>query len=284
MYRIAYLVFVQIFLLALVSCNQNSLHHVTKDNGARLILSKGDLSFGIHHKQHSKVFGKYVSGYNSAILQGIDNVQATADSGGGYFIGIKAVPTESPLSYPVQFLGKGLLEPPRTTSYCSGSSFGAFMEGMNILFQNSPANLDAEHYEALRMQEPDGGRREDHIKFWGKWNADGYGNHFALAQYTKIGKHIQPIQARPGDFMNISWTNGGGHSVVFLGWYLEENDIKHVAFWSSQRSTNGFGDLVVPIERIKEIMVIRLVNPENIFSFNIYNEVSKEVKGDKIKW
>lgn len=65
------------------------------------------------------------------------------------------------------------------------------------------------------MQEPDGGRREDEIKFWGKWNDDGFGNHFALVQYSQMGTTIKPIHARPGDFMNISWKKGGGHSVVF---------------------------------------------------------------------
>ncbi len=81
--------------------------------------------------------------------------------------------------------------------------------------------LSPERLEAIRMQEPDGGRREDLIKFWGYWNADGFGTHFALVQYSRMGQEIRPAQLRPGDFVNISWKTGLGHSVIFLVWLLQ---------------------------------------------------------------
>jgi len=279
-----FFVLVMIFTLFFGCKKEQGSSGQTEDDGSRFLLTKTDLVAGAHHTQHAELFGKYVSGYNLAILQGIDKVQTTVDSGGGYFTGIKATPTESPVGYPLQLLGKSLLDPPRKTSYCSGSSYAAFMEGMDIILKEQDNSLDSVHYEALRMQEPDGGRREDHVKFWGKWNADGYGNHFALVQYTQMGRRIKPIQAQPGDFMNISWKSGFGHSVVFLGWYQAEDGIKKVAYWSSQKSTNGFGDAIVPIERIKEVMVVRLSNPEYIFAFDLQNTVNKKVSGDKITW
>jgi hypothetical protein len=134
------------------------------------------------------------------------------------------------------------------------------------------------------MTEEDGSRREDGVKFWGKWNADGYGNHFALVQYSGMGKVVKPEKALPGDFMNISWKNGGGHSVVFLGWYLDENNKKHVVYWSSQKGTNGFGDDVVPIDRIAEVMVVRLTDPDAVYDFDVDKSVKTDVKGYQIDW
>ena len=102
--------------------------------------------------------------------------------------------------------------------------------------------ISPERFEAMRMQELDGGRREDWVKFWGLWNADGPGCHYALVQYSGAGSEIAPIHARPGDFMNINWKSGLGHSVVFLGWHKDSEGKKHVLFWSSQMGTNGLGD------------------------------------------
>lgn len=271
-----------IFSWLLIGCSEDI--GITTDDGTRLILKTSDLSAGTHHTRHAEIFGKYIDGYNLAILEGIDKVQATADSGGGYFTGIRAVPTESPIGYPLQLFEKNLIDPPRKTSYCSGSSYSAFIEGMNILLQNQPHNLDSAHFESLRMQEMDGGRREDHIKFWGKWNADGYGNHFALVQYAAMGKVVKPVQARPGDFLNISWKNGGGHSVIFLGWYLDPNQEKKLLYWSSQKRTNGFGDDLVSIDRIREVMVVRLSQPQRIYDFDLSSRPDQPVSGDMLKW
>jgi len=268
-----------------VSCKNSRISSsATGDDGSRFMLKKADLTSGVHHTNHVKIFGKYVSGYNYAVLQGVDRVQATAPDGGGYFIGIHATPTESPVGYPLRLLGETLIDPPRPTSYCSGSSFSALMEAVDIILKGQEAKLDSVHGEALRMQEPDGGRREDHVKFWGEWNADGFGSDFALVQYTKMGTVVKPVQARPGDFMNISWKSGIGHSVVFLGWYLDETGQKMVAYWSSQKSTNGFGDAVVPISRIKEVKVVRLTHPEHLFDFDVNTPVDTTVPGDLISW
>jgi len=256
----------------------------TKDDGRRLVLSKNDLAAGTHHTEHLKIFGKYVNGYNRYFLQGIDRVQAHAPDGGGYFIGIDSIPTESPLGYPLKLLGQPLLDPPRPTSYCSGSSYGAFIEGMNLILAGHQKKLTAARTEILRMQEANGGRREDHIKFWGKWNADGYGNYFALVNYSGIGQRVSPRQARPGDFMNISWKSGFGHSVVFLGWYKDEQDKKYVVYWASQKRTNGFGDDVVPIERIAEVMIVRVVQPQRLLSFEPKEVQDVSPPGDKIEW
>ncbi|QQE13152.1 hypothetical protein JD969_06730 [Planctomycetota bacterium] len=264
----------------------------TTDNKTTYLLTPEQNDLPRYHTSHFSSFSDDVPGFNQLVLKGIDIVQASAPKGGGYFIGIKAKPTESPIGYDIELFGRPLIKAPRTTSYCSGSSYSAFIEGLNIYFkQHKPKEkLTSTRLEAMRMQEHDGGRRNDGIKMWGHWNDDGYGNHFALVQYTKMGTVIDPNYARPGDFMNISWNNGGGHSVVFLG-YLVSERLKaegkphhFLRYWSSQRSTNGLADQTVSLANIKEVKVVRLTNLDNLFKFNPKRKVNDKIPGDKITW
>ncbi|CAN5436494.1 hypothetical protein BH09SUM1_BH09SUM1_17890 [soil metagenome] len=256
----------------------------TIDDGKMLLLTQQDLAAGPHHTQHEVIFSKYARGYNREVLAGVDKVQSSAMDGGGYFIGIKAQPTESPIGYDLALFDKPLLKAPRTTSYCSGSSYSAFIEGMNLIFPEKERALDETHYEAMRMQEPDGGRREDWVKFWGLWNADGFGSNFALVQYSGMGKDVTPAEARPGDFMNISWKSGNGHSVVFLGWYQDPAGEKKVLYWASQGGTNGLGDQMSPISKIQEVKIVRLTNPDAMMTFDPAKTVNKKVAGDQVGW
>lgn len=231
---------------------------------------------GVHHTRHLELFGANAPCYNREVLQGVDIVQAHAPDGGGYFIGIKAKPPESPVNYALSLKLRAILVPPRSSSYCSGSSYAALIEALNLALPNPPSDAQL---EALRMQEPDGSRREDGVKMWGWWNADGFGSHFALAQYSQMGWRIKPDDARPGDFMNISWKSGLGHSVVFLGWG-EKNGDKGVLFWSSQTGTNGYGDMFAPLSKIKDVLIVRLVNPYAIYSLDPNRKVTTKIAGD----
>lgn len=266
--------------------------------GAWHILPPDTLDLPAQHTRHEAVFGKGVPYFNQLVLKGVDEVQQTAMLGGGYFIGIKAQPTESPIGYPLCLGNNQLLDPPRTTSYCSGASYAAFIEALNFwmpqgrswsndtnrLPETRPLELSKDRLEALRMQEPDGSRREDGVKFWGHWNADGFGNHYALVQYSRMGERIIPEKARPGDFINISWKSGIGHSTVFLGWCLDKEGKKAVRFWSSQKSTNGLGDQVSALETIKSVCIVRVSRPMRIYSFNPKQTVDKKIAGDTIDW
>jgi len=279
--------FLIIFFIAIsniVAQNKANNHFETKNNETWLVLDSSDVSPGKYHTKHFEIFGKYVSGYNTFVLRAIDLIQSTVMYGGGYFAGVKADPPESPIGYDLSLFNKKLLHAPRKTSYCSGSSYSAFIESLNLIFKDNHPKLSGERFEALRMQEPGGRRREDNVKFWGKWNADGYGNHFALIQYSGIGEIIKPENTQPGDFLNISWKKGGGHSVVFLGWYINKNNEKCVVYWSSQKRTYGLGNDIVPIKRIKEVMFVRMAHPENIFNFDVNKKVNTSIKGYKIDW
>jgi len=282
-------IWVGCLLAAIAGCSGAARHKMpalqpTSDNGQWFFLPPEALTAGEHHTRHAELFGRYVNGYNAFVLEGIDAVQAHAPDGGGYFIGIKAVPTESPVGYPLSLFGQGLLDPPRTTSYCSGSTYAAFIEGLNRIYPEGEARLSPEHLEALRMQEPNGGRREDGIKYWGHWNDDGFGSHYALVQYSGMGIEIRPEQARPGDFMNISWKKGGGHSVVFLGWVRGADGERQLLYWASQKGTNGYGDQLVSLDRVKEVKIVRLTQPEELFAFDITRPVERKIPGDPVDW
>jgi hypothetical protein len=246
------------------------------------VLAPSQLAGGIHHVRHLELFGTGLPRWNRAVLGGVDRVQATAPDGGGYFIGVHAVPAESPVGYDLQILGKPLLKAPRATSYCSGSSYAAFIEALNQILSSRHEVLTDDRFEALRMQEPDGGRREDGVKMWGLWNADGAGSLFALVEYAHMGQRISPQEARPGDFMNISWKSGLGHSVVFLGWAKDPAGQPSVVYWSSQKGTNGYGDHISPISSVKDVVVVRLTHPEAVYKLNVAQPVVTKAEGDLV--
>src|SRR5436309_2652402 len=98
----------------------------TVDDGRAYVLSAAQLAGGAHHVRHAEFFGRGVEGINLFVLRAIDQVQASAPDGGGYFTGVKATPAESPIGYRLELFGRPMLQPPRTTSYCSGSTYSAF--------------------------------------------------------------------------------------------------------------------------------------------------------------
>jgi len=250
-----------------------------KDGGGWVYVDTTAIPSGLRHVKHEAVFKKYAGGYNLSVLRAIDKVQAHAMDGGGYFTGMKAIPAESPIGYKLKLFGKALLVPPRTTSYCSGSSYAVLIEALNSIFPKGGSKLSPERREALRLQEPDGSRREDGVKYWGKWNDDGWGSNYALVQYSGMGEDIAPRDARPGDFMNVSWKSGRGHSVVFLGWYLDGGR-RGMVYWSSQKNTNGFSDVVCPLDSVESVRIVRLTQPGNVFSFDVEKQVQRDLPGD----
>lgn len=246
------------------------------------VLSEAQLAYGPHHTHHFDILAKDAPGFNKFVLKGVDKVQSTAPDGGGYFIGVKAIPAESPIGYPIKLGSKPLLDPPRSTSYCSGSSYAAFVEALNECLGAKLDRLSPEKMEAMRMQEPDGSRREDGVKMWGQWNADGPGSLYALVQFAHMGKRIKPIDARPGDFINISWKSGLGHSVVFLGWTKSNDGVPGVAYWSSQKGTQGFGDQISSLSKIQDVIVVRLMDPKAIFHLDPATKAGRAEKGDVV--
>ena len=275
-------------LLAAIAADANEPATQPARDGGWFVLSAAQAQLPAHHTRHAEMFGRGdLPEYNLAVLKAVDRVQGSAPEGGGYFIGVHAKPAESPIGYRLELFGQPLLNPPRSTSYCSGSAYTAFIEALNIIFPEAAdrAWLSPQRLEALRMQEPDGSRREDDVKAWGYWNADGFGTDFCLVQYLGgAGKVIKPIDARPGDFMNISWKSGLGHSVVFLGFLVDGQGRKSIRYWSSHSGTNGLGDQSSPLAKVNAVKAVRLTHPERIFEFDVDARVDLKVPGDAVDW
>jgi len=236
-----------------------------------------------HHLHHFDLFAAHTTPINQAILRAIDKVQSTALDGGKYFIGIHATPAESPIGYPLRLYNSPLLDPPRKSSYCSGATYTVFIETLNSLYPNGAEKISSDRLESLRMQEKDGSRREDGVQFWGHWNDDGFGNHFALVQYSGMGEPIDPKNALPGDFVNINWKSGLGHSAIFLSFFTDENGTKRILYFSSQPATNGLGDQSSPLDKITTVKFVRLTHPDRVFDFNPATKVDRKIPGDPLE-
>ena len=212
---------------------------------------------------------------NRAVLAAVNKLQAAAPDGGGYFTGVKAVPAESPIGIPLSLFGQPLLNPPRASSYCSGASYAALVGALDTLLATRSVELTPERLEAVRMQEPNGSRREDMVKLWGWWNADGPGCLYALAMYTHLGSRVGAMEAEAGDFCNIQWKKGNGHSVVFLGWEALATGEPAMRYWSSQKGTNGMGVQTSTLASMYGVVFVRLTHPEGLFELDPLKKMEK---------
>jgi hypothetical protein len=261
-------VFLLLFVLLFCSKSAPSLTYISSaaegEKTARSLPRK--------HTSHEKIFGEHASDYNRYILRAIDKIQGKAINGGGYYTNLKDKSKESPIGYPLKIFNHPLIKPPRTTSYCTGATFAAFIEALNLIYPHGNTRLTPDRYEALRMQEMNGTRRKDFVKVWGNWNTQ-WGAQYVMIKYLEMGKIVSQREARPGDFINILFKGGGGHSAIFLGWYKNENRETQLLYWSSQPETNGISDHSVPTSKISKLAIVRLNDPGKIFNFHVSKQI-----------
>jgi hypothetical protein len=237
-----------------------------------LFLSETELSLPRKHTSHEKIFGKYTSGYNKYILKAIDKIQGRTMGGGGYYTNPKNKSKECPIGYELKIFNRPLIKPLRKSSYCTGATYSAFIEALNLIYPEGETMLTQDRYEALRMQEMNGSRREDFVKVWGNWNTQ-WGAQYVLVNYLEMGKMVDQMEARPGDFVNILFKKGRGHSAIFLGWYRNESEEKQLMYWSSQPETSGISDYMVPANKIAKLAIVRLIHPGKIFTFDVTKSI-----------
>jgi hypothetical protein len=259
--RIFYLLFVLAFCGIFV-LSETGINVIYKSTG----------SLPRKHTSHEKIFSEKAFDYNRYILKAIDKIQGQAINGGGYYTNKQDKSKESPIGYPLKIFSHPLINPPRSTSYCTGATFAAFIEALNLIYPHGETRLTPDRYEALRMQEMDGTMRKDFVKVWGNWNTQ-WGAPYVMIKYLQMGKIVSQREARPGDFINILFKGGGGHSAIFLGWYKNENGETQLLYWSSQPETNGISDHSVPTGRISRLAIVRLTNPGKIFSFDVSKKI-----------
>lgn len=201
---------------------------------------------------------------NAAVLEAIRAMPA----GGEYSV---KRPAFDGLCRAVTLDPQGLRLDPRAAqpSFCSGATYLVFLRALERLSRQGSFTLDPETLSALLVVP---GQR-DGSGIWGRWNANGPGTARFFAE-LRLGRNFtEMIQARPGDFMKIFWTEEigqreRGHSVVFLGRHVI-GGAEHVRFWSSNQATapgdlSGYGVKIVPAAKIARVIFSRLENPANI--------------------
>lgn len=167
--------------------------------------------------------------------------------GGGY--SLKGSATNVPLK-----MGNSSLPNPKAkTSFCTGATYSVAMK----VFQKNHVfdNMTSQQKKNFELQ------HNDNFGFWGAWN-----NNFEGAgdanRLIKFGEKVPSLkEACAGDFFNFNRKNGTGHSVIYLG----QEDGK-VYYWSSNKSTKGFGVSCYPIDKIvlKASPITRMTHPENV--------------------
>lgn len=127
--------------------------------------------------------------------------------------------------------GELILKAQEQGTYCSGFTFCVAMEA-------------AQERGLLKGKTVDKVRQFQ--KQWYGSTKEAAERQCALAvEQLGIGREVKSLaDAQPGDFMQIWRTNKSGHSVLFLDWVREEEEVVGIKYRSSQKSTDGVGDRV----------------------------------------
>lgn len=127
--------------------------------------------------------------------------------------------------------GELILKAQEKGTYCSGFTFCVAMQAAE-----ERGLLKGKSAEAVRQFQ----------KQWYGSTKEAAERQCALAvEQLGIGREVKSLaDAQPGDFMQIWRTNKSGHSVLFLDWVREGDQIVGIKYRSSQKSTDGVGDRV----------------------------------------
>jgi hypothetical protein len=131
----------------------------------------------------------------------------------------------------IRYEGELILKAQEKGTYCSGFTFCVAMQA-------------AEERGLLKGKSADAVRQFQ--KQWYGSTKEAAERQCALAvEQLGIGREVKSLaDAQPGDFMQIWRTNKSGHSVLFLDWVREGDQIVGIKYRSSQKSTDGVGDRV----------------------------------------
>jgi hypothetical protein len=188
--------------------------------------------------------------YNQEVLEQI----STLPSGGGYSL------KGSATNVPLKMGNSPIVNPKAKTSFCTGATYTVAMK----VFQKNHVfdNMTPEQKKNFALQ------HNDNYGFWGAWN-NNYEGAGDANRLIKFGEKVPSLkEACAGDFFNFNRKNGTGHSVIYLG----QEDGK-VYYWSSNKSTKGFGVSCYPIDKIvlSASPITRMTHPENVANIEKYS-------------
>lgn len=146
------------------------------------------------------------------------------------------------------------------TTYSSGATYLVFLQALQAVLP--PGTLSGPVAEALAVKgQPDG------VGVWGRWNANGPGT-ACLFDELRLGPNFTSFEdAQAGDFMKAFFADSVGRrehslSMIYLG-REQQNGMEMVRVWSSIKPF-GYGEAVIPRDRISFAIFSRLEKPANI--------------------
>jgi len=119
-------------------------------------------------------------------------------------------------------------------SHCVGITFEVFFRAMQE--RNRQLGLSPDDFNGMNWDE-----LFDFMLLWYVATGPKQTSNLAVAvEKYGLGSRITNLEeARAGDFIDFSRTNGTGHTAVLIDWVRENGRIVGIHYWSSQNSTNG---------------------------------------------
>ncbi len=118
-------------------------------------------------------------------------------------------------------------------SHCTGITFEVFFKAMQA--RNRELGISIDDFNGMSAN--------DLRSFMQLWYVAGpkSSNNLAIAvERYGIGTRIYNLSdAKPGDFIDFSRSNGTGHAAVLINWVWQNGEIVGFKYWSSQGSTDG---------------------------------------------
>lgn len=140
-----------------------------------------------------------------------------------------------------------LLKRSKAGTYCSGFTFTVFFKVMQTY-----GCFDTLSLQSLRSIQQD---------WYGNTNEAAETQCLHVLEKWNWGQKVKMEDALPGDFLQFWRNNKTGHSALFLGWERDsQGNIIGVRYRSSQRKTNGIGEMVEPVGEGS-----RSLNPKRIY-------------------
>ncbi len=118
-------------------------------------------------------------------------------------------------------------------SHCTGITFEVFFKAMQS--RNRDLSVAIDDFNGMSVS--------DLRSFMQLWYVAGpkSSNNLAIAvERYGVGQRIHDLaDAKAGDFIDFSRTNGTGHTAVLINWIQQNGEIIGFKYWSSQGSTGG---------------------------------------------
>jgi len=206
-----------------------------------------------------KLIAKETVAFNLIILKAVEEMPI-----GGVYAATKEANRN--LAASIQIDGENFTIAPEIAkpSYCSSATYLVFLKALSTTIDSiaNPMKKKA-LIQKLRVN-----GQADGFGIWGRWNSNGPCM-AKLISDAKIGKSFWNYEdAKAGDFLKVWWKDAigrdeAGHSVVFLGFTINNEGERGIEIWSSNKP-NGYGKKFVSFSKIHHSLFTRCETPENV--------------------